>query len=365
VSGFAVSPEDVVQVKQGENIVVSTSADLKTHEVKVTNTQGQLVDLLPLSSNMWSLQGLTPGVYKLDVIADMSSSGIMGAFETVLVILGPGQQLLPPTQYITMIQSVSVKTDIIFKEDSNECSNSPGSANMGFPYENVSECEVKGAEDCRKNKIDSNYCEGLKERFRDDCEGFKNKQECDEWWEKESKRVYCMENYGMPCCDEANTPSGDTCYDEGDPDDCEPGFIDKGFGCEPEDQDIIDQCPPGSAPIDWCTHLCNEPEYKDDPECNPNINPGFGAIPIEPSPEPPIESSPEPPIEPIQPSPPIDLGPDPDSGDNGNDNENNENNNDNEVNENNNEDNEGSESNQESNQESSSEGNTDSEGSGE
>src|SRR5918995_2493947 len=51
VSGFAVSPEDVVQVKQGENIVVSTSANLKAHNVKVTNTQGQLVDLLPLSSN--------------------------------------------------------------------------------------------------------------------------------------------------------------------------------------------------------------------------------------------------------------------------------------------------------------------------
>jgi hypothetical protein len=112
VSGFAVSPEDVVQVKQGENTTVSTSADLKTHTVKITNTQGQLVDLLPLSSNTWSLQGLTPGVYKLDVIADMSSSGIMGAFETVLVILGLEQQPLPPAQYITMIQSVSVRSDI-------------------------------------------------------------------------------------------------------------------------------------------------------------------------------------------------------------------------------------------------------------
>ena len=116
VSGFAVSPEDVVQVKQGENIVVSTSANLKTHNVKVTNTQGQLMDLLPLSSNMWSLQDLSPGVYKLDVIVDMSSSGIMGAYETVLVILAPEQQSLPPAQYSTIIQSVSVRTDIIFKD---------------------------------------------------------------------------------------------------------------------------------------------------------------------------------------------------------------------------------------------------------
>src|ERR671918_630416 len=56
VTGFVVGPEDVVQVGQGENIVVSTSADLKTHKVKVTNTQGQLLELLPLSSNTWSLQ---------------------------------------------------------------------------------------------------------------------------------------------------------------------------------------------------------------------------------------------------------------------------------------------------------------------
>ena len=46
----------------------------------------------------------------------------------------------------------------------------------------------------------------------------------------------------MPSCDE-NTPSGVTCKDEGDPDDCEPGFIDKGFGCEPE------ECPEGTTGI--------------------------------------------------------------------------------------------------------------------
>ena len=183
-----------------------------------------------------------------------------------------------------MIQSLSVRTDIIFKEDRDGCSNNPGSANMDYPYEDVSECEVEGVEDCRKNKIDSNYCEGLKERFRDDCEGFKNKQECDEWWEKQSRRAYCMENYGMPCCDETQTSSEGECYDEGDPDDCEPGFVDRGFGCEPEDNEIIDQCPPGSAPEDWCTHLCDEPEYKDDPLCNPNVNPPV--LPIEPEPEP-------------------------------------------------------------------------------
>jgi hypothetical protein len=90
-TGFAIKPESVVQVKQGENINVTTSENLKVNNVKARNVQGQQVDLLPLPNNLWSLQSLVPGVYLLDVIVDMSSSGILGTYETVLVILQPDQ----------------------------------------------------------------------------------------------------------------------------------------------------------------------------------------------------------------------------------------------------------------------------------
>jgi hypothetical protein len=100
VTGFRVSPEDVVQVKQGENIIVSTSPDLRVHRVTVTNTQGIPVDLAALPSNVWSLQGLLPGIYTLNVNVAMSSSGILGTYETILVILQPDQQPLPPTTVI-------------------------------------------------------------------------------------------------------------------------------------------------------------------------------------------------------------------------------------------------------------------------
>jgi hypothetical protein len=53
VTGFVVSPEDVIQVKQGENIIVSTSSDLRTHQVTVRNIQGISIDLVPLPSNAW------------------------------------------------------------------------------------------------------------------------------------------------------------------------------------------------------------------------------------------------------------------------------------------------------------------------
>jgi hypothetical protein len=104
-TGFAISPESVVQVKQGENIIVTTSENLKVKSVKVKNVQGQQVDLLPLPNNIWSSQNLVPGVYLLDVIVDMSSSGIQGVYETVLVILQPDQQPLPPT---TVINELSI-----------------------------------------------------------------------------------------------------------------------------------------------------------------------------------------------------------------------------------------------------------------
>jgi hypothetical protein len=103
VTGFIVGPEDVVQVKQGENLIVSTSPDLSTNKVTVINIQGIPIDLVPLPSNAWSLQGLLPGVYTLDVSVAMSTSGIFGIYETMLVILEPDQQPLPPTTIINQI----------------------------------------------------------------------------------------------------------------------------------------------------------------------------------------------------------------------------------------------------------------------
>ena len=112
-TGFAISPESVVQVKQGENIIVTTSENLKVNNVKAKNVQGQQVDLTPLPNNIWSLQNLVPGVYLLDVIVDMSSSGILGVYETVLVILKPDRTPLAPASVINQL-SILIDTEIIF-----------------------------------------------------------------------------------------------------------------------------------------------------------------------------------------------------------------------------------------------------------
>jgi hypothetical protein len=52
----------------------------------------------------------------LDVIADMSSSCILGVYETVLVILQPDQTPLPPTSVINQL-SIYIETEFSFEEN--------------------------------------------------------------------------------------------------------------------------------------------------------------------------------------------------------------------------------------------------------
>ncbi|HKI07745.1 MAG TPA: hypothetical protein VKA09_05070 [Nitrososphaeraceae archaeon] len=57
----------------------------------------------------------------------------------------------------------------------------------------------------------------MKERFRDDCKGFKSKEECEEYW-------------NIPPIRDENAPPGTTCRDEGDPDDRDPGLLTEDWG---------------------------------------------------------------------------------------------------------------------------------------
>lgn len=118
-TGLTINPESVMQVNQGENIMVTTNENLKVNNVKVQNVQGQQVELIPLPNNLWSLQNLVPSVYLLDVIVDTSSSGILGVYETVLVILQPDQTPPPPSTVINQV-SILIETKFSFEENDTE-----------------------------------------------------------------------------------------------------------------------------------------------------------------------------------------------------------------------------------------------------
>jgi hypothetical protein len=201
VSNFVIEPRGVVQLTQGQNLIVFTGASdpITIDNVKVTNERGQTtrLPLLPLQLNTYSLAGLNTGVYILDVIVNNLQDNSKGVYETVLVILAPNQQPIQPATAINQI-IVKVRTDtrIIFRDNGNgngnntkptptpKCSNEAGSANLGFPYQDRTQCEVEEWNNCKKIDDDkrSQRCHDLREIFSDDCEGFRNLEECNEWY---------------------------------------------------------------------------------------------------------------------------------------------------------------------------------------
>lgn len=80
VTGFVIDPEDVVQVKQGENLLVSTTESLNVENVKLKNLQGQPIDLLPLPNNIWSLRGLIPPPIDQSILGWLVTGGLIAIF---------------------------------------------------------------------------------------------------------------------------------------------------------------------------------------------------------------------------------------------------------------------------------------------
>jgi hypothetical protein len=249
ISDFVIDPEDVIQVKQGENLIVSTSEDLKRHQVSVRNIQGQQVNLVPLPTGIWSLQGLIPGIYTLDVIVDMSSSGISGTYETILVILGPNQQPLPPTTVINRITIQPPKSPQPCPANSNLVNGTCVKPSPG-PGENDTEpidCTMEisyGQGPCDEHYIPPN-----------------EDGQCPDGHRFVDERTGCVPEYEFgsppPCTDE--TPPNTICRDEADPNTCEEGFVDKGNGCVPIEESEDRLVRPG------CSH---EWLMKHPTECN-------------------------------------------------------------------------------------------------
>jgi hypothetical protein len=65
ISGFAIKSDSVVQINQNENLMVFTSTNEpdRIEKVKVTDQNGELIELTQVGANEWSLQGFNDGVY--------------------------------------------------------------------------------------------------------------------------------------------------------------------------------------------------------------------------------------------------------------------------------------------------------------
>jgi hypothetical protein len=261
-SGFQVKPESVVQVSQGGNLLVVTEPRNNVDSVKITDGSGRITKLVNTNGDTFSLSGIAPGVYTLDAIVNMPNSGTRAAYETILVILSPGQSPQDPTQ---IIQKVKIVTDVrVTFEDVNSddgCSNKPGSAGLKFPQDKRTECEKIDYDECEKKgfKTSGGFCDNIYELFwDDDCFGFENGKECDDYFN--DRDAFCLENPyhtkcggpmpddgpvqpELPICGSPEAAGAPLCRDEID--DC----TDES-GCIPEEPtcDAIGGCTPVEEP---------------------------------------------------------------------------------------------------------------------
>jgi hypothetical protein len=243
VSNYKIDFNNVIQIGQGQNLVLfpdSSAQGFTITKAKLVNEQKQSINLISVSGqqNAFSLNGIPNGVYTLQVVGRLGNTE--GGYETVLVIPIVTEETRKIVQdRINQILLVEIYVEIIFEEPGpspcyfdpslEECKPIGGRCPDGFGFNDDEQCIPHGE------------CPNGYGRLDDDETGTCYKKSdiktCPDGYITH-KNQECPPEYqpiaDPPICDE-NTPPGTTCRDEGDPDDCEPGYVDRGFGCEPED----------------------------------------------------------------------------------------------------------------------------------
>jgi hypothetical protein len=246
-SGFQVKPESVVQVTQGGNLLVVTEPRNNVDSVKITDGSGKIIELVNTNGDTFSLSGIAPGIYTLDVIVNQPNSNNRAAYETILVILQPGQAPQNPTQ---IIQQVKIVTDVsitfegdkphicYFDPDNKACDpDDEGKCPPGFGMNGNDRCIPQG--DCPKGygRIDDD--ETGKCFKKDDI------KKCPDGSiiHKDDRCPIPLPEPELPICGEGSVP-GELCRDDGDDKTCDGPAVPVGDECVlPEDDPILPEEP--------------------------------------------------------------------------------------------------------------------------
>jgi hypothetical protein len=218
-----IEASNVVVAKDTFSVLVDRGIEVLKAKIRTDISIKNLVELPQLVSGLFSLEGVKPGVYILDVILQQGSKQL--AYETILVVI---DKPAAPEQYNSIINNfkhysvvnnfinkIKIENDIqtkipVFESEKQQtggsgggdggggCSNEEGSAVMGYPYQKITQCQVEEFEECERTGEDSARCETAEERFSDDCEGFANQEECDEAWSDPDPDP---EGVDLPTCD--------------------------------------------------------------------------------------------------------------------------------------------------------------------
>jgi hypothetical protein len=163
---------------------------------------------------------------------------------------------------------------IIFSPDDNQTDPPPEECQPGFILVGDNWEPVRCTSDWRTCPpgIEADWCADEDERGDFDCgdEGMENDSRCihgkpDPCYLHPFDPNYATKKPIEPC--DENTPPGQLCRDEGDPDTCDPGYVDRGFGCEP-----VDPEPEPDPPIEDIPDVPEEPEPEPDELDEPDDN---------------------------------------------------------------------------------------------
>jgi hypothetical protein len=237
VSDFQLTADNVLYIKVGDKVAVKDKVDF-TNAI-TTDARNNQKAIGITSNGVIDFGGYAQDVYTLDVVVDDDR-----AYEAIIVI---GQQTKEVVdKEITRVNNkyvtdISFKTVIKFPDNNydDKCSSKQGSAALSYPYQHISQCQKEEFDQCEEDEAkglkETDACDAADERFFDDCEGFANQKECDEYWN--------IPPIDDPCGGQWHIPEDRDCDGEIDP-----GFGPNGPGPKPEPP-TDDPCAVGEARI--------------------------------------------------------------------------------------------------------------------
>ena len=342
VSQFKLDMTNVVTAQVNSQVLVFvTDSSVRVLEAKVRTVSDQLIDLVPsIQANTFSLANLPVGVYTLDIISQKGNA--KAAYEGILVISQQPTTIINETtrqiinQEINQNSRIDIDTKIIFKDDTpkqkpkpkpspcyfdpslDECKPKNGKCPPGLGFNDDDQCVPIGKCPPGYGRLDDDetgkcYKKSDIKKCPDGYIVHKNAkcpkppvkcQPYEQLIDGKCQRLYCrdvdgpigpggcpvppipgkgtcLELYGKICCNDPAFNGEGECYDEGDFDDCEDGFIDRGYGCKPIEGEGPEpeictpddaECPPCPEGVEagWCA---DEDERQDTDDC-PDEKPG-------------------------------------------------------------------------------------------
>jgi hypothetical protein len=176
VAGFQLTADNVLSIDVGDKVSVKDKVEFT--KAITTDSRNNQKAIGITNNGVIDFTGYPRGVYTLDVVVDDDR-----AYEAINVIGEQSQEVINE-QIIRVNTDTKIEFEFPIEEEGDKCSNDVGSGGLGFPQEEITECEVEEWDKCQKQPGGwraTDRCDIVHEIFHDDdCLGYASQEECDE-----------------------------------------------------------------------------------------------------------------------------------------------------------------------------------------